>query len=482
VENLVSSFFKERGVGVYALFETFVIRLLQGICDSEHKKFDPMSKNRYFDCYLAEGVNDIPGPAVVEIKLVDAFSVLQATLKNLILSARLQGCKSILLIVGGKVSHSSQVKLKKLSENLEVEIFIWDFSELDKKVHQYPQAASWLLPQLLSVSVKSIVESPDLSTDENIEERRKHLEEIRQSFNLNRLTLCLGAGVSIGAGIPSWNKLLSRLVVEVLRVQSSKEIGITQANSLELGNSLLIAMSSSPLSDARYISAALGGEFEKTTSRILYESVTEKSLQDSKTLKNLGLLCSPERGGAGVRSVITYNFDDLFERSLGLAKVRYQSIYRENQVIESNQLPIYHVHGFLPESTESFDGIKDSLLVFSEERYHRMYSDVYSWSNMIQLNHFKEMTCVFVGVSLTDPNMRRLLDIAYQKTQTARHFVILKRSKLESPGDVSRATLAYVEAMHHRLYSQTLADLGVRIIWVDEFEEIPNLLDSMRPS
>ena len=42
-------------------------------------------------------------------------------------------------------------------------------------------------------------------------------------------------------------------------------------------------------------------------------------------------------------------------------------------------------------------------VVFSEDAYHSQFMEPFSWSNLIQLNKLGQSTCLFVGLSLTDP-------------------------------------------------------------------------------
>ncbi len=95
--------------------------------------------------------------------------------------------------------------------------------------------------------------------------------------------------------------------------------------------------------------------------------------------------------------------------------VDFRFHFKEDDEVNPNDLPIYHVHGYLPQHSTDFDNNSDNLIVFSERAYHTIYADPFSWSNIIQLYTLKENTCLFIGLSITDPNMRRLLDISTRK-------------------------------------------------------------------
>ena len=66
----------------------------------------------------------------------------------------------------------------------------------------------------------------------------------------------------------------------------------------------------------------------------------------------------PRRTGAKVRSVVTYNFDDLIERQLSANNIIHRCIYTENETYDPDELPVYHVHGFLPEDRKKYDKMK----------------------------------------------------------------------------------------------------------------------------
>lgn len=125
---------------------------------------------------------------------------------------------------------------------------------------------------------------------------------------------------------------------------------------------------------------------------------------------------------------------------------------------------------------------EDTALIFSEEDYHEVYRDAYCWSNITQLNAFRENVCLFIGCSLTDPNLRRLLDIAARSSDFPRHFAIMKRKMQEKPQADNvrdRRLLKIYQRIDNSIREAYFRTLGINVIWVDDFTEIPKILNSL---
>lgn len=74
---------------------------------------------------------------------------------------------------------------------------------------------------------------------------------------------------------------------------------------------------------------------------------------------------------------------------------------------------------------------------------------------------------------MTDPNLRRLLDIAIQDSENdPRHFVFLPR--ISEFGTDKNAEAKNNEAM--KIQKQIFMELGLRVIWYRDYNELPKLL------
>ena len=309
---------------------------------------------------------------------------------------------------------------------------------------------------------------------------RKDIEEkvtlLKEALIDNQLTLVCGAGVSRDSSIPDWNDLLVNILNETFF-----DDGLNDSESTVLAENLLSLMPQSNLILGKYLRLILKNDFEKVVQKHLYSYYNqgrdfESTMMvqgheiinyalETNMMKAIVELARPKRRGKRLESIITFNFDDLIECALSKHNIEYCSIWKEGQVYGIDALPIFHVHGFLPNQRE----IDSPNLVFSEEAYHSQFIDPYSWSNLIQLNTFSTNICLFVGLSLSDPNLRRLLDISWRRNQRCKHYIIMRKGLQKNRTD-EIATM---------LFEQDANSLGLNVIWCSDFSEIPNILSSI---
>ena len=295
-------------------------------------------------------------------------------------------------------------------------------------------------------------------------ENEQAIEKLSQAHHDGSLTLVCGADVSVGAGIPAWNDLLLGLLEKMMASISNNEnlsLKISDANEFQrrYGSSALII--------GKYLKSNLGKDFSSELRDALYQ----ENPNTSDIIEAIVELSRPQRDGKPLDSLITFNFDNLIEEDLDKNRVKHKSIYAEGMRSKSSELPIFHVHGYLPRNGRI---PRDRDIVFSEDAYHSQFIDPFSWSNLIQLNKLSHNTCLFVGLSLTDPNLRRLLDVANRKNpnKSINHFIIKKTLSPKNGKD-------RVDDLAEFLEEQDANELGLNVIWVNEFKEIAPVIKSI---
>jgi hypothetical protein len=284
---------------------------------------------------------------------------------------------------------------------------------------------------------------------------------LRRDLRDGHLTLVCGAGVSVGAGIPTWNGLLVTLLASMMkRIAEDHPIDLESVS----GDEFQKRYGSSALIVGKYLRSNLGKDFLGELRAALYvKQPTTCALIDA-----IVDLARPQRDGKPLDSIVTFNFDSLIEENLERSNIRNRPIYTEAIRHRSNELPVYHVHGFLPRGGKI---PPDAEVVFSEDAYHSQFMDSFSWSNLVQLTKLSQNTCLFIGLSMTDPNLRRLLDVAQRKSpeKALSHFIMKKTPQFSGKADV-------IDDLGRLLEEQDANALGLNVIWIEDYDEIPSFI------
>jgi hypothetical protein len=356
-----------------------------------------------------------------------------------------------------QISKNKQIVIPLKLDNSEVPSYLSDNLYLDF-TKGLTTAINELLNTIAKIKSKVTIHIPENDNKKKID---RYIITLNDQLRKGRLTLFCGAGVSVGAGIPSWQGLLVKLLESMMK-------SISESTSIDVGwksaEEFLNRNKSSSLILGKYLKNYLGKEFEKRVREALYlGEPTSCTL-----IESIVDLSRPQREGKPLDSIVTFNFDCLIEERLLAERISNKAIFSEAINHDSNELPIYHVHGFLPRSGK-VDEKND--LVFSEDAYHSQFIDPFSWSNLIQLNKLTQNTCLFVGISLTDPNMRRLLDVAWRKNpnKSLSHYIIKK-----IPQSISG--IDSIDLVSKLLEEQDANALGLNVIWIKDFDAVPTII------
>ncbi|WP_417324990.1 SIR2 family protein [Halarcobacter sp.] len=334
--------------------------------------------------------------------------------------------------------------------------------------------------------------------------QEQKIETISTWYKAQRLVMVLGAGSSVSYGLPNWNTLLQKILLITLEADKNKN----QKEKAEvLAKTFSAIFEPNSLISARYLHKYFQEKnpksqlaFENAIRDTLYESL--KAEEDSILLKEIRQFCIAAGRSPNLDSIITYNYDDILEECLKNIPVDipFTPIYARGMRHEQYQLPIYHVHGYLPRKGNL---TKNNKIILGEDEYHQQYNDSYGWNNLIQINKFKDFNCIFIGVSFSDPNLRRLLDIAKNERgdDKIHHYCFKKKydknqikkrlEKLLSENDdiLSEKNSAQIEfeeltleliSLMEKFEEHDASSFGVGIIWISSYDEIPNLLQEIR--
>ncbi len=315
------------------------------------------------------------------------------------------------------------------------------------------------------------MEVQNLLLDEVFKLNDRNLKKLKSRLRENQYTFCLGAGVSISAGLPDWYTLLARILGRLLYLSNNKyldsrdnagsysayheakyEIFKQFAANAEFQEKL----KDSYAGKYRYM---LAGEDTLELAEAVYELIFKittasrinmgavdgltgdgqnwKELTDFYLKQLVKEICRPKKKiedmvedvlgvivkilvevePCGKREIITYNYDNLLEEGLRtLGKVADTEIcsFGSSKTVKpkekKGQYLIYHVHGFLPVTDNPEDAASESeRIVLTENSYDDIGKMGYDWVNVIQSYKYHTSNMVFIGFSGQDYNFRRIL-------------------------------------------------------------------------
>jgi NAD-dependent SIR2 family protein deacetylase len=223
--------------------------------------------------------------------------------------------------------------------------------------------------------------------------------ELVESWRLGNVAVFVGAGASVGSGLPTWSELVEVLVHGLPEPPATNDL-TTLARYYELvhGRHRMISI----------LTATLRTE---ATPNILHRSIA----------------------ALRPRSVLTTNFDDLLERSLRDQKHPYGVVVSDDEVpfISASICPLVKLHGSIE---------RPASLVFTSRDYE-LYEERKPSIARLLASELQTKTLLLVGYSASDPDFRTILSrIQEQSSPHARRLFMLTfgPSKLEQLELMSR--------------------------------------------
>jgi hypothetical protein len=302
---------------------------------------------------------------------------------------------------------------------------------------------------------------------------------MRVQLKMQRFSLLFGAGLGKPFGLPDWSKLVGDIADDPLVQGKDILARFTARGSLPYKTELLFQHFRKKQADAVGHDKLGSSEFENATWAKFLEICAKRLYTTAPAnfndaLNAHGYLLNYLPIIQEIPITITYNFDDYIEQAL-LAKkavddtsLGYETVTNPWSQFRRQKAVIYHPHGVLP--TQLMEFPRDRL-VFSESSYARLYLGALAGDFAFLLNHMSKNTCLIVGSSLEDEDLRNVLVQGAQSHPGNPHYCV----HFLKPGEVLAGTdrEAIRRANFHVYNLITLFLTG---------EEIAALADLVNPS
>jgi hypothetical protein len=356
---------------------------------------------------------------------------------------------------------------------------------------------------------------------ERAHQQEENIRSAREAYRRRGLVLYLGAGVSCSVGLPTWWEMIRSLTVTMMSERVNQIMGTLRDLSEEQHAAAKLQIQEevaqgagadkSILMMARSIKNYFGPRLAYEVAQTLYSPLLKSSggiftwfrrlmAHGPKDLGTLGSyavignsplfravvqLARAQRDVRGVQAIVNFNYDDLIEEWMQENGIRCDTLLSGQEAGRDASLPSYHVHGVLPFRQLSALKNGDALalkplignFVFSEDEYHTEYSDPYRWSNMTMINQLGRYSGLFIGLSLLDPNLRRLIDVTHRQYPDIKNYAILTRKPAQNAA--AAASEPFLRDLFEKVETESFANIGVQVIWTDTYEEVPDRILDM---
>lgn len=151
--------------------------------------------------------------------------------------------------------------------------------------------------------------------------------------------------------------------------------------------------------------------------------------------------------------------------------------------LQRGQIPYYYVHGILPVpggQARFNNTIAHDKLVFTEAQYLQLSRSNYSWQSATFLSSCIHHRCVFIGLSFSDPNLRRWLAWEHEGKTIERRKRQLREDRLSHIWLKKRPNKRGPEmSSKQQLIQRSVEHLGIQVVWLDDWSEAGEVLDLM---
>ncbi len=264
----------------------------------------------------------------------------------------------------------------------------------------------------------------------------------------------VGAGVSMEAELPSWNALVRKLLIGARRAGDDDDAVSAWASAvLEEG-----PLAAAAVAEALYTDAAA---FRRALRDALYERDPDSYVPGSLAGQIAWL---KQRLGSRL-ALLTVNYDGLLEAALTEQGVEPAS-YVRGRSEPSGKAAVWHLHGRMIRATSGKSWHREGNLVLSEGSYVRSTTSTFPQEFVAQ--RLRSSLCVFVGLSMTDPNFIRWLYSSSDQPGGPRFVIFVRQAALVSDQRVQ-------DILEHSAAARW-ARYNVTPVWANYYGEVAQVI------
>jgi hypothetical protein len=290
--------------------------------------------------------------------------------------------------------------------------------------------------------------------------RSEYIRRLHWAYTRDRLNIFVGAGVSQESGFPGWEPFNKTLIRQYLMsdIGDSTPAGMLASTNIESTADQLYGVLGRDAA-ADFVYRATKGRFGRLLAGVLYDERTIEDLPLKSTHYQIASLSD--------RSLLfTINFDPLLELALarrfpGKPWTSFRSPLPDGRSSHRKRT-IQHLHGWIDP-----DGKMSRRLVLTESDYLELTQDRAASANkLLEKMLGSGKTTLIIGMSLADPNFRRVLYFLNKQRVSSRErtYVVTRRDK---PAIDHYAQVHWVRR-------------GLRLLFVEHYDEVPGLLRDIR--
>jgi hypothetical protein len=232
-------------------------------------------------------------------------------------------------------------------------------------------------------------------------------EELKKKIQQNKLVIFVGSGISINAGLPSWNALVEKILDGL-------------GSKVEKGAKFKLALKDDLFTPIEILAKI--SDLKESSVEIFYEEL--------KRFDGLNTTSLHKKIGEVSDKIITTNYDELLEKALvNHEKVVYTNSYKVAKLSEFEKY-VFKIHGDINEP--------DKCILFPSE-YEKLYS-IEEKPSVFELKKIiSDKSILFIGFSLTDPYIKYVFDYIDHLYSgfTPEHFLITTQRNKDWPNKIT---------------------------------------------